>query len=178
MFHYAGIIEKVTESMDRSFCSSLLVVPKGKADIRLVIDLRGPNKCIFRTPFKMPTFESILMELHGAKFFSTDLSSAFYHVPLAEDSRHLTNFFAGDTMYRYCRLPFGLCNAPDIFQEIMQTDILAGCKGVVNYLDDVLIFGDTKEEHDANLREGKFIIVLCKPHRVLSIFTNFSYASV
>lgn len=157
----SGIIEKVTDSMDRSFCSSLLVVPKGKDDIRLVIDLRGPNKCIFRTPFKMPTFESIIMELHGAKYFSTiDLTSAFHHVPIAEDSRHLTNFFAGDTMYRYCRLPFGLCNAPDIFQEIMQTDILAGCEGVVNYLDDVLVFGETQEEHDKNLQEGKFIIVL------------------
>lgn len=154
----SGIIEVVTETMDRSFCSSLLVVPKGKDDIRLVIDLRGPNRCIFRTPFKMPTFESILMELHGAKVFSTiDLKSAFHHVPLDEGSRHLTNFFAGDAMYRYCRLPFGLCNAPDIFQEIMQTVILAGCDGVVNYLDDVLIFGKTKEEHDANLEAGNAI---------------------
>lgn len=156
----AGIIEKVTDSMDRSFCSSLLVVPKGKDDIRLVIDLRGPNKCIFRTPFKMPTFESILMDLHGAKYFSTiDLSSAFHHVPLDEGSRHLTNFFSGDTMYRYCRLPFGLCNAPDIFQEIMQTGILAGCEGTVNYLDDVLVFGATQEEHDANLKEGNLCII-------------------
>lgn len=67
----SGIIEEVTSDMDRSFCSSLLVVPKGKEDIRLVIDLRGPNRCIYRTPFKMPTFESIIMELHGAQWFST-----------------------------------------------------------------------------------------------------------
>lgn len=149
-----GIIEEVTESMDRSFCSSLLVVPKGKDDIRLVIDLRGPNKCIYRTPFKMPTFDSILMELHGSTYFSTiDLTSAYFHVELDKDSRHLTNFFAGDALYRYCRLPFGLCNAPDIFQEILQSIILKGCKGTVNYLDDVLIHGRTKKEHDENLAE-------------------------
>ncbi|XP_062557569.1 uncharacterized protein LOC134222440 [Armigeres subalbatus] len=150
----SGIIEKVTTGMDRSFCSSLLVIPKGKSDIRLVVDLRGPNKCIHRTPFKMPTMESILLELHGAKFFSTiDLTNAFFHIVLDENSRHLTNFFAGESLYRCCRLPFGLTNAPDIFQEVMQTIVLAGCNGTVNYQDDVLVFGSTKEEHDQNLRE-------------------------
>lgn len=149
-----GIIEEVTMGMDRSFCSSLLVVPKGKDDIRIVIDLRGPNRCIYRTPFKMPTFESILMELHGAKWFSTvDLTNAFFHIELEEGSRHLTNFFAGDGLYRYRRLPFGLTNAPDIFQEVLQTVILTGCKGQVNYLDDIMVFGKTKEEHDENLAQ-------------------------
>lgn len=149
-----GIIQEVTPEMDRSFCSSLLVVPKGKDDIRLVIDLRGPNRCIHRTPFKMPTFESIVMQLHGAKFFSTiDLTNAFFHVELDESSRHLTNFFAGDCVYRYRRLPFGLSNAPDIFQEIVQVGILHGCEGVVNYLDDFLIFGATEKEHDENMAE-------------------------
>lgn len=94
------------------------------------------------------------MELHGAKWFSTiDLKNAFFHVELDERCRHLTNFFSGDGLYRCRRLPFGLCNAPDIFQEIMQSVILSGCKGTVNYLDDVLIYGATKEEHDANLKE-------------------------
>lgn len=160
----AGIIEAVTTDMDRSFCSSLLVVPKGKNDIRLVTDLRGPNRCIYRTPFKMPTFESILLELHGAQWFSTiDLSSAFFHVELNEDSRHLTNFFAGDQMYRYRRLPFGLCNAPDIFQEALQTVVLAGCKGSVNYLDDIMVSGRTKEEHDENLAK---VMACLKNHNV------------
>ena len=110
----SGIIEEVSETMDKSFCSSLLVVPKGKNDIRLVVDLRGPNKCIRRTPFRMPTLEAILTELNGACWFSTiDLTSAFFHVVLHENSRHLTNFFAGDAMYRFKRLPFGLTNAPE-----------------------------------------------------------------
>lgn len=148
----SGIIEQVSEGMDKSFCSSLLVVPKGKNDIRLVVDLRGPNKCIIRTPFRMPTLDEILGDLSEAKWFSTiDLTSAFFHVEIHENSRHLTNFFAGNTMYRFKRLPFGLCNAPDIFQEIVQTTILAGCKGVRNYLDDFLVHGKTKMEHDANL---------------------------
>lgn len=101
----------------------------------------------------MPTLESILMELHVAQWFSTiDLTiMAFFHIELDESSRHLTNFFTGDALYRYRRLPFGLSNAPDIFQETFQTVVLAGCKGTVNYLDDILVHGKTKEEHDANL---------------------------
>lgn len=149
----SGIIENVTDSMDKSYCSSLLVVPKGKQDIRLVVDLRGPNKAIIRTPFKMPTLECILSDLSECKWFSTiDLTSAFFHVELDERSRHLTNFFAGNAMYRFQRLPFGLTNAPDIFQEALQTVVLAGCKGVRNYLDDILVFGKTKSEHDENLK--------------------------
>ncbi|XP_055598902.1 uncharacterized protein K02A2.6-like [Uranotaenia lowii] len=150
----SGIIEEVTEEMDKAFCSSLLVVPKGKSDIRLVVDLRGPNKCIIRTPFKMPTLESILVDLNGASWFSTvDLTSAFFHVELHSNSRHLTNFFAGNGIYRFVRLPFGLCNAPDVFQEILQTIVLADCKGTRNYLDDILVYGKSKSEHDENLNE-------------------------
>lgn len=161
----SDIIEKVTSDMAKSFCSSLLVVPKGKCDIRLVVDLRGPNKCIIRTPFKMPTLESIVSDLHGARWFSTiDLSSAFYHVVLHEDCRHLTNFFAGDTTYRFKRLPFGLCNSPDIFQELLQTVVLEECPGTVNYLDDVLVFGATKEEHDRNLER---VLRRLREHNVL-----------
>lgn len=90
----ANIIEPVVEGMDTSFCSSMLVVPKGKNDIRLVIDLRGPNRYIFRTPFSMPTLEQILAELDGATWFSTiDIANAFFHIELDEESRHLTNFF-------------------------------------------------------------------------------------
>lgn len=159
------IIEEVTEGMDRSFCSSLLVVPKGKNDIRLVVDLRGPNKTIIRTPFKMPTLEAIVSDLRGATWFSTiDLSSAFFHVVLHENCRHLTNFFAGNATFRFKRLPFGLCNSPDIFQEILQTIVLSNCPGVVNYLDDILVFGKSKLAHDINLKE---VLRRLREHNVL-----------
>lgn len=149
----SDIIEPVHEGMDTSFCSSMLVVPKGRDNIRLVIDLRGPNRCIYRTPFVMPTLENILAELNGARWFSTiDLSNAFFHIELAEESRHLTNFFTEFGMFRCVRLPFGLCNAPDLFQEALERKVLAGCRGVKNYLDDILVSGSTEEEHDENLK--------------------------
>lgn len=78
------------------------------------------------------------MQLHGAKWFSIiDLKNAFFHVELDERCRHLTIFFSGDGLYRCRRLPFGLCNAPDIFQETMQSVILsANLKEVMKRLED------------------------------------------
>lgn len=160
----ANIIERVTGDMDDTFCSSMLAIPKGKDDIRLVIDLRGPNSYIERSPFAMPSLEKILGELNGAQWFSTiDMSNAFFHIELHENSRHLTNFCTEFGMFRCVRLPFGLCNAPDIFQEVLQRKILVGCKGVKNYLDDILVFGKTPLEHDENLAA---VLECLKEHNV------------
>lgn len=148
----SDIIEEIKEGMDTRHCSSMLAVPKGTDDVRLVVDLRGPNECVIREPHKMPTLDSILSELHGSEMFSTiDLSNAFSHVELAEESRYITNFFSGDGFYRFKRLPFGLCNAPDIFQSAMEK-ILAGVNGVLIYLDDILVHGKSKAEHDEILK--------------------------
>lgn len=144
----SDIIEKVVDDMRGDFCSVLLAVPKGPDDFRLVVDLRGPNKCIVRSPHRMPTLEDIMSKLHGSTLFSNlDLTNGFFHVELHEDSRHVTNFFTRTGMFRYKRLPFGLCNAPDIFQEAMEK-VLEGCEGVLIYLDDILIYGKDETEHD------------------------------
>lgn len=147
------IIEEVTENMEFSHCSSMLAVPKGKKDFRLVVDLRNPNRCILREPHRMPTFEEIMSKLAGCVKFSTiDLSNAFFHVELDENSRHLTNFFSGEKYYRYKRLPFGLANAPDIFQSAMER-LLQGCEGYMVYLDDILVYGKSSAEHRRNYAE-------------------------
>lgn len=151
----AGIIEKLTSDMDQRHCSAILAVPKGADDFRLVIDLRGPNRCVIREPHNMPTLDTILAELHGSSWFSTiDLSNAFFHIEIAEESRHITNFYTPDGCYRFARLPFGLCNAPDIFQGALE-QILSGIKGVMIYLDDILIFARKRADHDEILKEVK-----------------------
>lgn len=148
----SGIIEELREGMNTSFCSALLVVPKGKKDVRLVVDLRGANKSIIREPHNMPSVDKVMASLFGnVKFSTIDLTNAFSHVVLEEGSRHITNFFTGDKFYRFVRLPFGLCNAPDIFQQSMET-VLTGCTGIIIYLDDILVFGKSEAEHDHNLK--------------------------
>lgn len=101
----------------------------------------------------MPTMDTILAQLAVAgsvRFSTIDLTNAFFHIELDEGSRNITNFYSGDSFYRYKRLPFVLCNAPDIFQMAMEI-ILKECVGVFIYLDDILVHGKSKKQHDANL---------------------------
>ena len=91
----------------------------------------------------------------GARFFSTmDLKSGFWQVKMAKDSQQYTAFTVGSMgVYEFLRMPYGLCNALATFQRLMQN-----CLGELNltyaliYLDDVIVFSQTAEEHLHRLR--------------------------
>ena len=91
----------------------------------------------------------------GTQFFPTmDLKSGFWQVKMAKDSQQYTAFTVGSMgVYEFLRMPYGLCNAPATFQRLMQN-----CLGELNltyaliYLDDVIVFSQTEEEHLHRLR--------------------------
>ena len=83
-----------------------------------------------------------------------DLKSGFWQVQMDEESRQYTAFTVGSMgMYEFLRMPYGLCNAPAMFQHLMQN-----CLGELNltyaliYLDDVIVYSKTEEEHLVYLR--------------------------
>ena len=86
----------------------------------------------------------------GTRFFSTmDLKSGFWQVKMAKDSQQYTDFTVSSMgVYEFLRMPYGLCNALATFQSLMQN-----CLGELNltyaliYLDDVIVFSRTEEEH-------------------------------
>lgn len=139
-----GIIERVRSAPE--WISGMSAVPKGKDDFRLVVNMRAPNKAIKREYFRLPLIQEMKAQLHGAKFFTKlDLTSAFYHLELAKESRDLTTFLAESGMYRFTRLMFGVNCAPEIFQREMSR-ILKDIKNVIVYIDDILIFGNSIED--------------------------------
>lgn len=153
----SGVIERVSAS---DWVSPLVVVKKKNGSLRLCVDLREPNKAIVIDGFPLPHIEELLEQLTGAKYFSKlDLASAYHQVELSESSRDLTTFITHDGLFRFRRVCFGLASAPAVFQKMM-SDILKGCSGVLCYLDDILVWGKTRQEHDANL------------HAVLSRISN------
>ena len=91
----------------------------------------------------------------GARHFSCmDLKSGFWQVQMDEESRQYTAFTVGSMgVYEFLRMPYGLCNAPATFQHLMQN-----CLGELNltyaliYLDDVIVYSKTEEEHLVRLR--------------------------
>jgi hypothetical protein len=90
--------------------------------------------------------------LRDCKWFSVvDLKDGFYNVPIVEEDQEKTTFPTEKGIYKFDKLPQGFKNSPAIFQRSM-TIILQGLIGTCChvYIDDILIFGKTEEEHDDN----------------------------
>ena len=101
----------------------------------------------------MPKVEDIFSELNGAKYFSTlDLWAGYHHIPLEEASILKTAFTSPFGKYKYIKLPFGLAQAPAYFQELM-TGILKDLNFAIAYLDDIIIFSMTGEEHLDDIKQ-------------------------
>ena len=95
--------------------------------------------------------EQTLAQIGEAKVFSKlDANSGFWQIDLAPESASLTTFITPFGRYQFNRLPFGITSAPEHFQKRMN-QILEGLEGVVCLIDDTLIYGKTKEEHDERL---------------------------
>ena len=138
--------------------SPLWIVPK-KLDHsnikkwRIVIDYRKLNEVTVDDKFPIPNMEAILDKLGRAQYFSTlDLAKGFHQIPMRECDQHKTAFSTPHGHYEFLRMPFGLKNAPSTFQRLMNT-VLRDCinKICVVYLDDILIFSTSLEEHLLNL---------------------------
>ena len=161
----AGVI---TKSMS-PWASPIVVVPKKSQpgeppkkrlciDFRKINDLQqkviteGKSKgCLSLIP--LPKIDEMYAKLKGAKFFSTiDLRSGYYHIALGKDSRAKTAFVMPFGKYEFLQVPFGLAQAPAFFQHLMNK-VLDNCPFAMTYLDDIIIFSDTEEEHLAHIEE-------------------------
>ncbi|KAI2660383.1 Transposon Ty3-G Gag-Pol polyprotein [Labeo rohita] len=140
------------ERVDAPWVSPIVVVQKKSGAIRMCVDLREPNKAVVTDSYPLPHIEEMLSLLRGATVFSTiDLESAYFQLPLHEESRDLTSFITHDGLFRFCRVPYGLASAPSAFQKILVTD-LQGLPNVANYLHDIILWGHTQTEHDHMLK--------------------------
>ena len=95
----------------------------------------------------MPKVEDIFSQLNSAKYFSTlDLRTGYHHIRLTTDSIPKTAFTSPFGKYEYVKVPFGLAQAPAYFQELM-TGVLKELPFAMAYLDDIIIYSSTPEEH-------------------------------
>ena len=135
--------------------SPIVVAPKPKKpdEIRMCVDMRLPNKAIQRTRHITPTVDDIIHDLNGAKIFSKlDMNAGYHQIELEEQSRYITTFTTHVGLRRYKRLNFGISSAAEIFQETV-SESLQGLQGVKNMSDDIIVYGETQEQHDTRLRK-------------------------
>ncbi|XP_055623717.1 uncharacterized protein K02A2.6-like [Toxorhynchites rutilus septentrionalis] len=131
----------------------IIVVRKSNSSIRICGDYStGLNAALQSQQYPLPLPDDIFAKLAKCKIFSQiDLSDAFLQVEVDEQYRSLLTINTYRGLYLYNRLPPGLKITPGAFQQLIDT-MLAGLKGTSGYLDDVIVGGETEEEHDLNLR--------------------------
>ncbi|XP_014665850.1 PREDICTED: uncharacterized protein K02A2.6-like [Priapulus caudatus] len=114
--------------------------------------MRKANEAIKRTKHVMPTINELITDLNGASVFSVlDLRSAYHQLELQPESRYITTFSTHVGLFRYKRLMFGINAASEVFQNAL-SGVLSGLKGCKNMSDDIIVYGQTQESHDKNLK--------------------------
>ena len=145
-----GVLERCTKPT--RYVLPVVIVRKSDGSFRLCIDPRFINPHIQRMTFSMPKAEQLFANLSGAKVFTVvDAASAFYQLPLDEASSDLCTISTQFGNYRFKRLPFGIADASERFSEVMHR-LFSDLDNVINCVDDFLIYGRTRTEHDESLR--------------------------
>jgi len=149
------IKKKLIEPSYSEWSSPIVLIPKPNGKWRLCIDYRKVNDVTEKDSYSLPNIDEIFDSLDGARFFSTlDLYSGYHQILMDPESVEITTFTTKFGNYQFKVMPFGLTGAPATFQREMNKILFPFIgKFVYNFIDDVLIYSKTKEEHIEHLRQ-------------------------
>ena len=135
------------------WASPVVPVPKKDGTVRVCVDYRKLNEVTTSDPYYMTCMDEILERVGGSKVISKlDLAKGFYQVEVDPLSQCKTAFVSPYGKYEFQRMPFGLKNAPAMFQRLMEV-VLGDCfECSAPYIDDVVVFSNSGEEHVQHLR--------------------------
>jgi len=132
-----GVLEKDSNT---EWAAPTFIIPKKEGTVRLVTDFRQLNKALIRKPFPIPNIQDILQKIGGFTYATAlDLNMGYYNIRLDPYSASLCTLILPWGKYKYNRLPMGIKNSPDIFQQKI-SDLMEGLEDFIRaYLDDILI---------------------------------------
>jgi hypothetical protein len=131
----------------------VLFVEKKDGKLRMCVDYRALNKVTIKNNYPLPQIDDLFDRLAGAKYFSRiALKSGYYQICIAEDDTEKTAYRTRYGSYEFLVMPFGLCNAPSTFTTLMNTVFHEQMdEFVIVYIDDILVYSKTAEEHAQHL---------------------------
>lgn len=170
MLWQKGLIEPSTSP----YGAPVLFAPKPNGTLRMCIDYRALNKQTIRNKYPLPRIDDLLDRLVNVSYFtSLDLTQAYYQVRLPPEDVPKTAFSTPDGLFQFKVLCFGLTNAPATFQALVNEvfgDVIG--KSLLAYLDDLLIFSKTREEHLQTLRT---VLLRLRQHKLYANHEKCSF---
>jgi len=148
------LAKQIIQKSRSPWASRIVLIKKKDGSIRFCNDFRKLNEITTRDVYPLPRVDDSLAALSDMAWFSTmDMTAGFHQIKLSDKDKMKTAFICDSGLYEYNVMPFGLTNAPATFQRLMDS-VFAGLKWktLLVYMDDVLVYAKTFEDHLTNLR--------------------------
>lgn len=134
------------------WASPIHLVPKSAGGWRLCSDYRRLNTATQKDNYPLPNIFEFVSRLRGARVFShLDLLKGFWQVPMSKPDIPKTAITTTRGLYEFTRMPFGLKNAPNSFQRLMD-QVARDLEGVFVYMDDILVYSEDRDQHVKSLK--------------------------
>ncbi|WVZ94101.1 hypothetical protein U9M48_040038 [Paspalum notatum var. saurae] len=174
---------QLQEQLDKGFirrssspwgCPALFVEKKDQGGKRLCVDYRPLNVVTIKNKYPLPHTDILFDQLAGAKVFSKiDLRSGYYQIKIREEDIPKTAFSTKYGLYEYLVMSFGLTNAPAFFMYMMNLVFMNELdKFVVVFIDDILIYSKSEEEHKKHLR---VVLTQLREHKLYAKFSKCAF---
>ena len=140
-----GVLEPAGRAL---WIAGTFIIPKKDGKVRWITDFRGLNRALTRKVYPLPRIKDILLKRPGYAFLTKlDISMQYYTFELDDESKDLCTIVTPFGLYRYCRLPMGVSQSPDIAQEMMETTLRDLMDDLAVYIDDIACFSNDWKTH-------------------------------
>ncbi|GJQ91246.1 putative reverse transcriptase domain-containing protein [Tanacetum coccineum] len=152
----------------------LLFVKKKDGSFRMCIDYRELNKLTIKNRYPLPRIDDLFDQLQGSQYFSKiDLRSGYHQLRVHEDDIPKTAFRTRYGHFEFTVMPFGLTNAPAVFMDLMYRVCRPYLdKFLIVFIDDILIYSKTQEEHEVHLG---LVLELLKEKKLYAKFSKCEF---
>jgi hypothetical protein len=157
--HVSKMLEKgVVQPSSSPYSAPVVLAKKKDGSDRFCVDYRALNEATKRDQHPLPRVDDLLDKVKGAKFFSSlDLTSGYWQVKMKDCDVEKTAFSTPEGHFEFKVMPFGLTNAPATFQRLMNS-VVRDIKSVLAYIDDLLVFSVSWEDHIQTLKKIFFAL--------------------